>query len=81
MAYTGLREWQETDPATYMIQGTSDAIAPIGAADARMAALKRAGVPTLYERIPGMPHGFGLGTGTKAEGWISRATAFWRNHS
>ena len=44
MAYTGLSEWQETDPATYMIQGTRDGIAPISVTDRRMRALERAGV-------------------------------------
>ena len=78
MAYTGLSEWQETDPATYMIQGTRDGIAPISVTDRRMRALERAGVKVRYERINGLPHGFGLGTGTAAEGWIRRATAFWR---
>lgn len=78
MAYTGLSEWQETDPATYMIQGTRDGIAPISVTDRRMRALERAGVKVRYERINGLPHGFGLGTGTAAEGWIGRATAFWR---
>lgn len=78
MAYTGLSEWRATDPATYMIQGTRDGIAPISVTDRRMRALERAGVKTRYERLGGLPHGFGLGKGTAAEGWIARATAFWR---
>lgn len=52
MAYTGLSEWQETDPATYMIQGTSDGIAPISVTDRRMRALERAGV-----KVPRRTHG------------------------
>ena len=29
------------------------------------------------EVFDGLPHGFGLGTGTVAEGWIENAVAFW----
>ena len=29
------------------------------------------------EVFDGLPHGFGLGEGTVAEGWINRAIAFW----
>lgn len=61
-----------------LLQGTRDGIAPISVTDRRMRALERAGVKVRYERINGLPHGFGLGTGTAAEGWIGRATAFWR---
>ena len=29
----------------------------------------------------GLPHGFGLGTGTVAEGWIDQAIAFWEENA
>ncbi|MCR5583731.1 MAG: hypothetical protein K6F70_09045 [Eggerthellaceae bacterium] len=29
------------------------------------------------EVFGGLLHGFGLGTGTAAEGWLDRALAFW----
>ena len=33
---------------------------------------------TWYTGIrPGLPHGFGLGLGTPAEGWLDEALAFW----
>jgi acetyl esterase/lipase len=30
--------------------------------------------------FPGLPHGFGLGQGTIAEGWIDDAVKFWKKH-
>jgi NADP-dependent 3-hydroxy acid dehydrogenase YdfG len=33
-----------------------------------------------YQRYPGVGHGFGLGTGTSAEGWIADAIRFWAKH-
>ena len=32
------------------------------------------------EVFDGLPHGFGLGTGTVAEGWIDNAVAFWEKY-
>jgi hypothetical protein len=29
----------------------------------------------------GLPHGFGIGTGTVAEGWINDAVRFWQSQS
>jgi hypothetical protein len=33
-----------------------------------------------YHEYPGLEHGFGLGTGTSAEGWITDAIRFWTEH-
>ena len=35
------------------------------------------GIPTEFHHYPGLPHGFGLGTGTVAEGWLDEAAQFW----
>ena len=43
----------------------------------RIAKLKANGVNTMIEVFEGLPHGFGLGTGTVAEGWLNNAVAFW----
>ena len=34
-------------------------------------------IPTEFHSYEGLGHGFGLGTGTVAEGWINDAVAFW----
>ena len=35
------------------------------------------GIHTEFHVYPGLPHGFGLGIGTVAEGWIDDAVSFW----
>ena len=43
----------------------------------RIEALDTLGIPTEFHHYPGLPHGFGLGTGTVAEGWLDEAAQFW----
>lgn len=77
MAYTGLSDASADDPPTFMEQGTDDWIAPVRVVDRRMQTLKALGVPTDYMRVEGIGHGFGIGDGTPAAGWIDRAAKFW----
>lgn len=35
------------------------------------------GIPTEFHVYKGLGHGFGIGTGTVAEGWVADAIAFW----
>lgn len=77
MAYTGLSDASADDPPTFMVQGTDDWIAPVRVVDRRMQTLKALGVPTDYMRVEGIGHGFGIGDGTPAAGWIDRAAKFW----
>ena len=44
-----------------------------------MRAMKKLGTEVEYMRVEGMPHGFGLGTNTVAEGWVDRAASFFRH--
>ncbi len=77
MQYTGHSEWQKTDPPTYVCVGTSDGIANWRTMQRRTLAMSAAGIPTEFHAYEGLSHGFGLGTGTVAEGWINDAVAFW----
>ena len=77
MQYTGHSEWQKTDPPTYVCVGTSDGIANWRTMQRRLDAMSAAGIPTEFHAYEGLSHGFGLGTGTVAEGWINDAVAFW----
>lgn len=36
------------------------------------------GIDTEFHSYPGLSHGFGLGIGTVAEGWINEAISFWQ---
>lgn len=82
MAYTGHSEIArqgETDPPTFVIAGGQDGIAPADMMERRVAALRRAGARVEYRRYAGVGHGFGVGTGTSAEGWIDDAIRFWES--
>ena len=43
----------------------------------RIEALRRSGTEVEYHRYNGLGHGFGLGVGTSAEGWVFDAIRFW----
>ena len=47
----------------------------------RLDAMTSAGIPTEFHSYQGLPHGFGLGTGTVAEGWIDDAVKFWETNT
>lgn len=77
MQYTGHRELSGADPATYACVGDRDGIASWRTMRARIDALAETGVPTEFHVYEGLSHGFGLGIGTVAEGWIDDALVFW----
>ena len=77
MQYTGYSTVSDQDAPTYACVGTSDGIANWKIMQSRLQGLERVGIPTELHAYEGLPHGFGLGIGTKAEGWIQEAVAFW----
>ena len=77
MQYTAHQEYQAGDPPTYANCGTSDWIANWTIMRDRLDAMSALGIPTEFHAYEGLPHGFGLGTGTAAEGWIRDAVNFW----
>ena len=80
MQYTGLGEYSDDDPPTYACVGDNDGIASWRVMQARLDGMSKLGIDTEFHHYPGLGHGFGLGTGTSAEGWINDAIAFWKNH-
>ena len=81
MQYTGHTDYTEDDPATFACVGERDGIASWRTMQRRIEALSALGIPTEFHHYPGLPHGFGLGTGTVAEGWIDQAIAFWEENA
>lgn len=81
MQYTGLSEYSRNDPATFAAVGESDGIADWRIMKRRLEAMSALGIPTEFHSYPGLGHGFGLGIGTVAEGWIDHAVAFWESQS
>ena len=77
MQYTGLSEVTGNEPPTYCCVGTSDGIAPYRVMEERVRRIRANGTDAEIEVFQGLPHGFGLGEGTVAEGWIDHAIAFW----
>ena len=80
MQYTGYSGCNpEGETATFVCVGDSDGIADWHTMQRRFEALEAMGVPTEFHVYEGLGHGFGLGTGTRAEGWIKDAETFWKN--
>lgn len=77
MAYTGHSRYTKKDPPTFAMVSADDPIASPRAVEQRIAALEQEGVETEFRKYRNAGHGFGLGTGTDAEGWIEHAIRFW----
>lgn len=80
MQYTGLSEVTGNEPPTYNCVGTSDGIANYQTMENRINKIKQNGIDAEIEIFNGLPHGFGLGEGTIAEGWINNAIKFWERN-
>lgn len=77
MAYTAHSDYSSAEPPTFVVVGEQDGIAPPASMEARVAALRRSGTEVEYHKYKNLGHGFGLGTGTSAEGWVFEAIRFW----
>lgn len=78
MAYTGHAEVAADEPPTFVVVGERDAIAAPSVMARRVERLRAQGTAVEFHRYPNVGHGFGLGTGTSAEGWVSAAIGFWQ---
>jgi acetyl esterase/lipase len=77
MQYTGHSDYAKNEPPTFAVVGEDDGIADWQTMERRINALKALGVDTEFHKYPNLGHGFGLGIGTSAEGWMEKAIAFW----
>jgi len=80
MAYTGHSPFTQNDPPTFVVQGEDDGFVNVSTVDKRVDAMRDAGIEVEYHKYRSVGHGFGLGTGTDAEGWIEYAVRFWEKH-
>lgn len=80
MQYTGYSSVSEQDPPTYNCVGSNDGIASWQTMQNRLQRLSALGIPTEFHVYEGLGHGFGIGTGTVAEGWIADAIRFWETN-
>ena len=81
MQYTGLSSVTGQEAPTYACVGTSDYIASYESMEQYISRLRRNGTNAEIEVFTGLSHGFGLGEGTVADGWINRAMDFWQQNS
>lgn len=77
MQYTGLSDYSENDPPTYVCVGDRDGIANWQTMKTRLDNMSSLGIDTEFHVYEGLRHGFGIGTGTVAEGWVDDAVRFW----
>lgn len=80
MQYTGFADVYGSEPPTYGCAGANDGAGLRRTMQARAEAIRKNGTDAEFEVFDGLAHGFGLGTGTAAEGWIDRAVRFWLRH-
>jgi acetyl esterase/lipase len=80
MAYTGHPSFTKNDPPTFVVQGENDPIVDVSIVERRVDAMRKARIEVEYRKHRNVGHGFGLGTGTNAEGWIEYAVKFWGKH-
>jgi acetyl esterase/lipase len=80
MIYTGHSDLSAAEPPTFVAVGDQDVISPPSAMERRVSALQRMGTAVEYRKFPDVGHGFGLGIGTSAQGWINDAILFWTWH-
>lgn len=80
MAYTGHSAFSAEDPPTFVTVSEDDRIVDVRVVERRVEAMRRAGIDVEYRRYRNAGHGFGLGIGTDAEGWLEHAVRFWERH-
>jgi len=80
IAYTGQSSYSSDFSPVFITVAANDGIANVNTVERRVENLRNAGVDVEYRRYQNAGHGFGLGTGTDAEGWVDLAVHFWQRH-
>ena len=80
IAYTGQSTFSSDFPPTFITVAANDGIVNVNTVERRVANLRDAGVEVEYRRNETAGHGFGLGTGTDARGWLDQAVRFWQRY-
>jgi len=78
--YTAQSGSSKVFPPTFMAVSADDPIVSVPTMDKRVQDLKSNGVEVEYHRFKNAGHGFGLGKGSDADGWMEQAIAFWGKH-
>ena len=78
--YTGHSDFTVNNPPTFSVLGERDGIANPEVMEQRINDMKAAGIDAEFHLYKNIGHGFGLGVGTTAEGWLNNAVRFWEKH-
>jgi acetyl esterase/lipase len=78
LAYTGQSAFSGDFSPAFITVAANDQIASVHTVERRVENLRNAGVEVEYRRYERAGHGFGLGTGTDADGWVDLAVQFWK---
>jgi len=79
--YTGHSDFTVNNPPTFSVLGDRDNIANPAVMEQRINDMKAAGIDAEFHLYKNVGHGFGLGVGTTAEGWLNNAVSFWEKHT
>ncbi len=80
MQYTGYTQASQYDAPTYVCVGSNDGIASWRTIQNRLQRLSAMGITTEFHVYEGLGHGFGIGIGTVADGWVNDALKFWQKN-
>jgi len=80
IAYTGQTTYSSDFSPSFFTVAENDGIANANTVTQRVENLRKAGVEVEFRKYRTAGHGFGLGTGTDAKGWLDLAVAFWKKH-
>lgn len=80
IAYTGQSSYSSDFSPAFITVAANDGIANVNTVERRVQNLRNAGVEVEYRRYRTAGHGFGLGVGSDAEGWLDLAVDFWKKH-
>lgn len=73
-------EFEKYDSPAFFIVGKQDPIVPWQWVKERADKMKEAGCIVEDHILDNLPHGFSIGKGTSAEGWIDWAVKFWKSN-
>jgi len=80
IAYTGHSTFSKNDPPAFVMVSEDDRIVDVAIVDRRVRDMRSAGIEVEYHKYRNAGHGFGLGVGTDAAGWMDDAIRFWKKH-
>lgn len=81
MAYPGMPySFSKENPPTFVVACRDDNVISVPQLDKRINDMKATGIEVEYYTFTKGGHGFGVGVGTDANGWMNKAIDFWEKH-